>query len=176
MNNKRLRSAKENVNNSENKHLMSNASEALIVNISEAKEIIVNCKNKTQVKTDCALLLPSGKKVLETTNKTMKDIHLVKNDHCIKNNKEDSDFLEVTVTDANSTISEAKNASKKSAKLPSILAKANYINKIVDKDGACQYHCLECNRKFRSRTQKYYHLDCGRKASPNLQCNLCSQV
>lgn len=57
-----------------------------------------------------------------------------------------------------------------------VMKNADHIQEFTDVDGKRKYHCLACDRKFGSRSQRYYHLDCIQKEVPQHKCNICDKV
>lgn len=56
------------------------------------------------------------------------------------------------------------------------LAKQNHIIEQVDDNGNIQYNCTACRKVFRSRSQKYYHIDCNQLENLAFKCEHCEKV
>ncbi|XP_065366233.1 MDS1 and EVI1 complex locus protein EVI1-A [Calliphora vicina] len=60
-------------------------------------------------------------------------------------------------------------------KRESIISKQNHIIEEICEDGAIQYNCTACRKCFRSRSQKYYHLNCNQLQNLIYKCEHCDK-
>ncbi|XP_075146729.1 uncharacterized protein LOC142221081 [Haematobia irritans] len=56
------------------------------------------------------------------------------------------------------------------------VSKQNHIVEEVSETGVVQYNCTVCGKRFRSRTQKYYHLQCKQLNEETFECDICRKT
>lgn len=52
----------------------------------------------------------------------------------------------------------------------------NHIVEELSENGDIQYNCTACRKTFRSRSQKYYHLNCNQLENKLYKCEHCDKV
>ncbi|XP_013118454.2 zinc finger protein 347 [Stomoxys calcitrans] len=55
------------------------------------------------------------------------------------------------------------------------VSKQNHIVDEISETGQLQYYCTACGKRFRSRTQKYYHLQCNMLHEKTFECDICKK-
>lgn len=71
-----------------------------------------------------------------------------------------------------STLESTLGIHKESSKV----SKQTHIVEELNESGDVEYHCTACRKRFRSRTQKYYHLDCPHLDERAFECDICKKV
>lgn len=71
-----------------------------------------------------------------------------------------------------SMIEKIEQKPKKESKISS----QTHIVEELSSEGAIQYHCTACGKTFRSRSQKYYHLQCNQSNETVYKCDICNKV
>ncbi|XP_055906998.1 zinc finger protein OZF [Eupeodes corollae] len=96
-------------------------------------------------------------------------------EQCKKNNTNLSNDSEPTnqenIVDDNpksSSIPTERGSKSRRSKIPS------HIVKTHNNDNELLYHCTICDKRFKSRTQQYYHLFCNNSSSKPFKCNECN--
>lgn len=56
------------------------------------------------------------------------------------------------------------------------VSKQTHIIEETNAAGEKQYHCTACRKTFRSRSQKYYHLNCNQLQDMLYRCEHCEKV
>ncbi|XP_073818427.1 uncharacterized protein isoform X2 [Musca autumnalis] len=63
-----------------------------------------------------------------------------------------------------------------SSKLPSKVSKQTHIIEEITQSGDKRFHCTACQKSFKSRTQKYYHLECNQLHEQLFKCDNCPKT
>ncbi|XP_037805303.1 PR domain zinc finger protein 15 [Lucilia sericata] len=66
-------------------------------------------------------------------------------------------------------------SNKNIKKRNSIISKQQHITEELSENGVIQYNCTACRKTFRSRSQKYYHLNCNQLQKFLYQCEHCDK-
>lgn len=56
------------------------------------------------------------------------------------------------------------------------ISQQNHIVEELCENGEIQYNCTACHKTFRSRSQKYYHLNCNQLENKLYKCEHCDKV